>query len=79
MKGFTLIELLAVIVILALILVIAVPQINKTITDSQKKSFESDAKIILSQIDIKLLYIFKKFNLFFFFIFIMSSYKYFLF
>ena len=38
-KAFTLIELLAVIVVLALILLIAVPRVLKTISDSEKESF----------------------------------------
>ena len=47
-RGFTLVELLAVIVILAIILVIAVPQIMNTIKDARKGSFESSAKLIAS-------------------------------
>ncbi len=47
-NGFTLVELLAVIVILAIILVIAVPQIMNTIKDARKGSFESSAKLIAS-------------------------------
>ena len=45
-KGFTLIELLAVIVVLAIIMVIATQQINKTIKQSRADSFLSSAKII---------------------------------
>ena len=45
-KGFTLVELLAVIVILAIILVIAVPQIMKTIDESREGAFISSAKLI---------------------------------
>ena len=45
-KGFTLVELLAVIVILALILVIAVPQIMSVIESARKGSIESTAKLI---------------------------------
>ena len=45
-NGFTLVELLAVIVILAIILVIAVPSIMNTIDDAKKGSFESSAKLI---------------------------------
>ena len=47
-NGFTLVELLAVIVILAIILVIAVPQIQNTIKGARKGSFESSAKMIAS-------------------------------
>ena len=42
-NGFTLIELLAVIVILGVIMVIAVPAINKYIENSKIKSAESSA------------------------------------
>ena len=52
-KGFTLIELLAVIVILATILVIAVPKITDTIKNSKIASFESSAKTIASQAEKK--------------------------
>ena len=38
-KGFTLIELLAVIVVLAIILVIAMPRILKVIEESEKEVF----------------------------------------
>ena len=50
-KGFTLVELLAVIVILAIILVIAVPQIMKTIDSARLGAFRSTAKLILTQAD----------------------------
>lgn len=43
-KGFTLIELLAVIVILAILLAIAIPQVNKYITNSRKESLITTAK-----------------------------------
>ena len=52
-KGFTLVELLAVIVILATILVIAVPKITDTIKNSKIASFESSAKTIASQAEKK--------------------------
>ena len=52
-KGFTLVELLAVIVILAIILVIAVPKISDTIKNSKKASFESSAKTIAAQAEKK--------------------------
>ena len=47
-NGFTLVELLAVIVILAIILVIAVPSIMDTIEDSRKGAIESSVKMIAS-------------------------------
>ena len=40
-KGFTLIELLAVVIVLSLIMVIAVPYVMKTLNDSKKKTFET--------------------------------------
>ena len=43
-KGFTLIELLAVIVILAILLAVAIPQVTKYITNSKKDSFVTTAK-----------------------------------
>ena len=52
-NGFTLVELLAVIVILAIILVIAVPKITDTINNSKKASFESSAKTIAAQAEKK--------------------------
>ena len=52
-KGFTLVELLAVIVILATILVIAVPKITDTIKNSKIASFESSAKTIARQAEKK--------------------------
>ena len=52
-RGFTLVELLAVIVILAIILVIAVPKITDTIKNSKKASFESSAKTIAAQAEKK--------------------------
>ncbi len=46
-KGFTLIELLAVIVILALIVLITVPAINKLINDSRGNSFRVSLESLL--------------------------------
>lgn len=43
-KAFTLIELLAVIVILAILLAIAIPQVNQYITKSRKESLITTAK-----------------------------------
>ena len=53
--GFTLVELLAVIVILSIILVITVPKINDTISQSTKKSFAVDAKNIINEIEYALM------------------------
>ena len=52
-NGFTLVELLAVIVILAIILVIAIPKITDTIKKSKIASFESSAKTIAAQAEKK--------------------------
>ena len=48
-NGFTLVELLAVIVILAIILVIAVPKITDTIDNARRGSFESSIKMVAAQ------------------------------
>ncbi len=45
-KGFTLVELLAVIVILGIILLIAVPKIMTTISNATEASMESSAKML---------------------------------
>ena len=45
-NAFTLIELLAVIVILSIILLIAVPAVKKTVDSAKKKSAENDAVMI---------------------------------
>ena len=50
-KGFTLVELLAVIVILAIILVIAVPQIMDTIESSRIAAMESSVKMVAAQVE----------------------------
>ena len=48
-NGFTLVELLAVIVILAIILVIAVPKITDTIDNARKGSLESSVKMVAAR------------------------------
>ena len=50
-KVFTLVELLAVIVILGVLLMIAVPAIQNVIRNSRKKSFESAAKLALENVE----------------------------
>ena len=52
-KGFTLVELLAVIVILAIILVIAVPKIMDTIQNAKEGTLMSSAKLIAGQAEKK--------------------------
>ena len=50
-KGFTLVELLAVIAILGIILVIAVPKINNYIDSNKKNTFIVNARNIIRQIE----------------------------
>lgn len=49
-KGFTLIELLAVIVVLAIIMVIATQQVNKTISKSRANSYIESYQMIVKQV-----------------------------
>ena len=51
-KGFTLIELLAVIVIFAIIMVIAVPQILNVIQSSRDSAWKSNVKLIEEGIEL---------------------------
>ena len=46
-KGFTLIELLAVILILGIIALIAIPTVNKIVDEAKRGAFESSANNIL--------------------------------
>ena len=50
-KGFTLIELLAVIVILGMIMIIAVPKVYNSIISNKKKTFIINAKNIVRQLE----------------------------
>ena len=52
-KGFTLVELLAVIVILAVILVIAMPKINEVIKKTRLSSLEATTKMIINSAEKK--------------------------
>lgn len=49
-KGFTLIELLAVIVVLAIIMVIATQQVNKTISGSRANAFIESYQMLVKQV-----------------------------
>ncbi len=51
-KGFTLVELIAVVVILGIILVLAVPRITNIINNIQKNAFETDTKMVLNAVRI---------------------------
>ena len=49
-KGFTLVELLAVIIILSLVLVIAVPSVNKYIKQSKEKAYNTQISTIIEAV-----------------------------
>ena len=53
-KGFTLIELIAVVVILGIIMLIAVPNILSTLEKNKKETFLKDAQLLVSAADYKL-------------------------
>ncbi len=52
-KGFTLIELLAVIVILAIILLVAMPIVLNVISEAKKGAFESSARGLMKTVENK--------------------------
>jgi len=49
-KGFTLIELLMVIVVIAIILAIAIPEISSLVKKSRINAFESNANMVLKAV-----------------------------
>ena len=53
-KGFTLIELIAVVVILGVIMLIAVPNILATLEKNKKETFLKDAQLLVSAAEYKL-------------------------
>lgn len=53
-KGFTLIELIAVVVILAVIMLIAVPNVVSTINKNKKETFIEDAKKFKAAVEAKI-------------------------
>ena len=53
-KGFTLIEILAVIIILGVLMIIAVPSVTSYISDSRKKIYISSAKAYIREVQKKM-------------------------
>lgn len=49
-KGFTLIELLAVIVILGILMLIAIPSVTKYIASSRQKTFKNTASLLVDAV-----------------------------
>ena len=49
-KGFTLVELLAVIVLLGIILIIAVPKFSHVVKESDENLFKTNSKLVLKEI-----------------------------
>lgn len=49
-KGFTLIELLAVIVILGILMLIAIPSVTKYIASSRQKTFKNTAQLLVDAV-----------------------------
>ena len=49
-KGFTLIELLAVIVILGILMLIAIPSVTKYIASSKQKTFKNTAQLLVDAV-----------------------------
>ena len=54
-KGFTLVELLAVITILGLVLIIAIPKVMETVNNSKKRTLELTAQSIIKAAEEKYL------------------------
>lgn len=53
-NGFTLVELLAVLVILAVILIVALPSITSSLNKSDEEALEKRKQMILSEAELKL-------------------------
>ena len=53
-KGFSLVELLAVLVILATILIIAIPSISSSLNKSEEQELEKRKQLVLSEVEIKI-------------------------
>ena len=51
-KGFTLIELLAIIVILAVIMAIAIPQVLDVVSGSKDSAWDNNVKMIINSIEL---------------------------